>query len=93
MGAVWNTPKRRLTEPCKKRKPRSGGTQYGAEFEVLARNHVGQRAIIIASPLAHYCSALATRPHKNPWRDKNPWRAATPPANRVSALRLRSQAN
>ena len=68
MGAVRNTPKLRPTEPWKKRKPRSGGTQYGAEFGKFWPDHVGQRAIIIASRLAHYCSALATRPHKNSWR-------------------------
>ena len=68
MGAVRNAPKLRPTEPWKKRKPRSGGTQYGAEFGKFWPDHVGQRAIIIASPLAHYCSVLATRPHKNSWR-------------------------
>ena len=54
---------RRALEPkplLPKKKPRSGGTQYGAEFGKSWPDHVGQRAIIIASPLAHYCSALAT---------------------------------
>jgi hypothetical protein len=66
---IRNTPKRRST---KIKKPRSGGTQYGAEFGKFWSDHVGQRAIIIASPLALRCGALATRPHKIFWRMAEP---------------------